>query len=102
MEVPEGAASELNELTCRAQDLAATIVAAHSEAVTESHMHWLSRECAKLLTREFRVAAREEEVSRREREIALAATSAPSARRPRGKYMRTGNTSRRVAADAER
>ena len=49
--------------------LAQRIVQSHGEAVTYSHMQWLSRECAKLMMREFACTAREEAIARKERNM---------------------------------
>lgn len=79
------------ETTRRAEELAKTIINHHGEAVTYSHMQWLSRECAKLLIREFRVSAREEAVNRKERE---------SRNREAKKRRRPINMSANVTTDA--
>ena len=62
-------------LLSRAHALACAVVETYDEAVTDSHTAWLTRECAKLLHRQFAVSAREEVCARREAGLAKRSSS---------------------------
>ena len=67
----------------RAAAMAISLVEGHHEAATGSHMHWLYREVARHMHRDFTLAAREQ---------ALAQPSNSARKRSRGRQKNTNSS----------
>ncbi len=74
----------------RAAAMAISLVEGHHEAATGSHMHWLYREVARHMHRDFTLAAREQALAAREQ--ALAQPSNSARKRSRGRQKNTNSS----------